>query len=107
MERALLPGGWQSIKNELSSLPGATLSNDIPGRAMKQLKRSLILVFFIGGVTYGEITALRWISKKYNKEIIIATTNITTGNHLLSQTMISNSDTVKNGKTERTFYKLN
>ena len=46
-------------------------------------KKTLILVYFIGGVTYGEIAALRWLAEKYNKEIVIATTNITTGKKIL------------------------
>lgn len=40
-------------------------------------------MYFIGGITRGEIEALRILSKNLKKDIIIATTNITNCNKLL------------------------
>jgi len=70
-------------------LPGALMYNVDRNKLSK--KKTLILVYFVGGVTYGEIAALRWLAEKYNKEIVIATTNITTGKKIL-QSLIYNVD---------------
>lgn len=42
-----------------------------------------IVVYYIGGICYGEIAALRWLANKYNQEIKICTTNITSGNRII------------------------
>ena len=42
------------------------------------------LVFFVGGVTYAEISALRYLSSlKDGHEYVVATTSIINGNKLL------------------------
>lgn len=33
---------------------------------IKTEEKKCIVVYFIGGVTYGEIAAIRWIAKKYS-----------------------------------------
>ena len=33
-------------------------------------KKQVILVYIVGGLTYGEITALRYIGKTYSKNIL-------------------------------------
>jgi hypothetical protein len=43
-----------------------------------------ILIYFIGGVTFAEITALRFLAKQRNVKIAIATTSIVNGNKLMS-----------------------
>ena len=45
-----------------------------------QQKIESILVFFVGGVTYGEIACLRSLSRILNKTILIGTTNIINSN---------------------------
>lgn len=45
-----------------------------------------ILVFFIGGVTFAEITALRFLAKQRKIKIAIATTSIINGNKLIECT---------------------
>jgi len=44
------------------------------------------LVFFIGGLTYTEVAALRWMSKQEGQygDIIVATTKLINGNSLLN-----------------------
>lgn len=42
-----------------------------------------VVVYFIGGVTYTEIAALRLLSKQKGCKIIIATTSIINGERLL------------------------
>ena len=39
-----------------------------------------ILVFFVGGITYGEIACIRKLSNSMNKSIIIGTTSIINNN---------------------------
>ena len=47
--------------------------------------RRVVLVFFIGGVTFAEISALRWLSQQYeNISFIVATTQMINGNSLLN-----------------------
>lgn len=46
-------------------------------------KERSILVYFIGGVTFAEITALRFLAKQRNIKIAIATTSIMNGNKLI------------------------
>ena len=52
-----------------------------PGSTGK--KRHSVLVYFIGGITFAEVTVLRYLAKTYNKDIYIATTNITNGKRLI------------------------
>jgi len=50
------------------------------------IHRRKVLVYFIGGVTYAEISAVRFLNKLYSdKEFIIATTCIISGRKVLKQ----------------------
>lgn len=62
----------------------AFLSPDIPNNITNkpQSERS-ILIFFIGGVTFAEITALRFMAKQRNIKIAVGTTSIINGNKLI------------------------
>lgn len=51
---------WKGIERELEIIPGPTLFKNISDKPNR--KKTLVLVYFIGGVTYGEITTLRWLS---------------------------------------------
>ncbi|KAJ3441109.1 vacuolar protein sorting-associated protein 33a [Anaeramoeba flamelloides] len=91
--------GWESIddiiKNQIGTHYGKV---DLPKSKEKKInsninqsnntKKKLCLVFFIGGVTYAEISALRILGQKENSnvEFIIATTNILNGNKLIQST---------------------
>lgn len=46
-------------------------------------KERSILVYFIGGVTFAEVTALRFLAKHRNVKIAIATTSVINGNKLI------------------------
>lgn len=48
----------------------------------KQCERA-ILVYFIGGVTFAEVTALRFLARQRNIKIAVATTAIINGNKLI------------------------
>ena len=70
VKRPLLPGSVKSSEKAVSS-------------SSKSKKR--LLVYYIGGITYAEISALRFINSQRNcpYEIIIAATSIIDGKQLL------------------------
>lgn len=77
--------GWNTIKSSLDALNAPTIYDEKKGNAFSNTtQRNVILVYIIGGVTYGELSAIRYIGKKYNKEIIVATTGVITGDRLVS-----------------------
>lgn len=47
----------------------------------------VILIYFVGGVTFAEISALRFVAQKKSIKIMIATTGIMNGNQLMKQMM--------------------
>ena len=83
--------GWQSLKSQINNLPGPTFEDfqaqliGIGGRhsstpsegSMLNVPR-VILVFIVGGCTYAEIAALRFLAQQEdnNVEILIGTTKI-------------------------------
>uniref|UniRef100_A0A034VX74 Vacuolar protein sorting-associated protein 33A n=1 Tax=Bactrocera dorsalis TaxID=27457 RepID=A0A034VX74_BACDO len=92
VEQTLKPLGWQTLKSQINNLPGPTFedfqaqligisgrhnsSTPIDGSALNIPR--IILVFFVGGCTFAEIAALRFLSQQEdnNVEFIIATTKI-------------------------------
>eukprot|EP00250_Pteridium_aquilinum_P019526 c24468_g2_i1 orf=167-1996(-) len=103
-----LKRGWQSIDGALKLLPGPLLERtqgnqsiaDAPLEANGQERhenngvavdgrRLLVLVVFIGGVTFAEISALRFLSAQEGMkyDLIIATTKLINGTSLL-QTLV-------------------
>lgn len=90
----VLREGWglpRNIEECIRILPGSTfhatqapMSNEVFPSQLN--KKDVILVFFIGGVTFPEISALRFLSQKYeNKSIIVATTNIINSNSFMEE----------------------
>lgn len=99
IEQSLKPNGWQNLKGDLNILPGpmfedfqapligiggrrASLTSEISSSDIPRV----ILVFFLGGCTFAEISALRFLAQQeeYNVEFIIATTKIMNKNSFLS-----------------------
>ncbi|XP_074319586.1 vacuolar protein-sorting-associated protein 33 homolog [Silene latifolia] len=93
--------GWRPIEEILKLLPGPHLEtkrgalsrissyeslsggSTTVGRAVVE-RRSLVLVVFIGGVTFAEISALRFLtSQDLAHDVIIATTKVINGQTLL------------------------
>ncbi|XP_045606207.1 vacuolar protein sorting-associated protein 33A [Procambarus clarkii] len=90
--------GWRAITGVLQLLPGTTLTEtqQLPS-ALRQRRGSggsvqsgseggTALVFFIGGCTYSEIAALRFLTSRVDQggpEYVIATTKIINGNSFL------------------------
>ncbi|KAH7315837.1 hypothetical protein KP509_21G067400 [Ceratopteris richardii] len=98
-----LKRGWRAIEGALKLLPGShlewsqeTLNVVDPGFEASGLerqdnsgvadgRRSLVLVVFIGGVTFAEISALRFLSAQEGMkyDLIVATTKLINGTTLL------------------------
>ncbi|CAD5124889.1 DgyrCDS13141 [Dimorphilus gyrociliatus] len=78
--------GWRSIEDVLSHIPGPTIqevqvANNPSSFSSSQPKCTL--VFFIGGVTFAEIAALRFLSQLDDApaEYIVASTSIINGDN--------------------------
>ena len=54
--------------------------------------RKVIMIVFIGGVTYAEVSALRFLAKSTGYKILIASTNTISGTQLVKQTMLEKSE---------------
>ena len=84
LERALNPG-WGLIQKEiLKNFPCEFIfPEDEKPVTEPQTDNNVILLVFIGGITYSEIAAIRYLnkSKKYSKyKFLIITTNVISGN---------------------------
>ncbi|MEQ2176360.1 hypothetical protein GOODEAATRI_027147 [Goodea atripinnis] len=78
--------GWRSIEEVLKMLPGSHFEErqQLPSglhKKRQQGENRTTLVFFLGGVTYAEIAALRFLSQMEDSgmEYIIATTKLING----------------------------
>ncbi|CAB4006211.1 vacuolar sorting-associated 33B-like, partial [Paramuricea clavata] len=86
VEQVYSRGGFLGLE-EVTKLLGETFhtrrgtSNRASSTA--QNKKKVILVFFLGGCTYSEITSLRFLAKQRGWKIIIATTSFTNSKRLL------------------------
>ena len=70
--------GWGSIKETLKKIPGET---DFPVDENEMInetnEKKFFLAIFIGGITYGELGAIRYLNKvNKNKKIIVLTTSM-------------------------------
>ncbi|CAH0484539.1 unnamed protein product [Peronospora farinosa] len=102
VESAIKPRGWSAVQEGLRQLPGASgevtqttgkRSGDDPAAsaAASNLdnfgteERKVLLVYYLGGVTFMEIAALRHVSRQPDcpYDIVVATTKIINGDTLL------------------------
>lgn len=99
VEHVVKHNGWSGIEELLRYLPGPTVEDIqfIPKGLMKKRspttdKHQVVLVYFLGGCTYAEISALRFLSQKEdsNTDYVIATTNFVTGQSMI-QSLISDT----------------
>lgn len=81
--------GWHGVDDAVLRWPGATF-DFLPIKEAPTIpddKVRTTVVFFVGGVTYAEIAALRLMSQQQQtRRFLIATTSITNGNDLLCNT---------------------
>ena len=78
IEKGISQGGWDSIKDILKKIPGeSNYPSDESEIFGNNIDKDFILVVFIGGITYGELAAIRLLNKKNrNKKFIVITTGI-------------------------------
>jgi len=88
--------GWRSKEKDevLKLLPGPIVEETQRLAAKDSGARlrdnTVTLVFFIGGVTFTEIAALKWLSKEDEQtygDIVVGTTKLISGNSLLTSVM--------------------
>ncbi|XP_078410262.1 vacuolar protein sorting-associated protein 33A isoform X1 [Cetorhinus maximus] len=86
--------GWRSIEEVLKMLPGPHFEErqQLPSglhKKRQQGENRVTLVFFLGGVTYAEIAALRFLSQMEDggTEYIIATTKLINGSSWIKSMM--------------------
>jgi len=91
IQQAIRPGGWKSLDELMRMLPGPTFeevqqlpSAVIAGAPAASSSGPVTLVFYIGGCTFTEIAALRFLSQmeQSNTQFIVATTKLINGNSI-------------------------
>lgn len=84
--------GWKGFEDVMAAIPGDTV--DVIQRkadestqgtsSQTDLKATTTVVFFLGGCTFTEIAALRWVGRQYKgRRFLIATTGIITGSGIM------------------------
>ncbi|KAI0640015.1 Sec1-like protein [Trametes polyzona] len=91
--------GWKGFEDVVASIPGETVDivQKLPGGPdgvavpsvstlmLPRERTTTTVVFFLGGVTYTEIAALRWVSRQNKgRKFLIATTGIINGNSMIN-----------------------
>jgi len=90
VQQCFKPRGWQSCKDVLEMLPGPTFEEKQgqhqPVGTVSSGDPKRCLVLFIGGCTFAEVSALRFLSQQEdsNVEYTVATTAMTNGNFFIS-----------------------
>ncbi|KIY73514.1 Sec1-like protein [Cylindrobasidium torrendii FP15055 ss-10] len=86
--------GWKGFEDVIASIPGEAVDIiQAPARGSQLSnsvrfgeKESITVVFFLGGCTYTEIAALRWVARQNKgRKFIIATTSIIRGSSLIDE----------------------
>ncbi len=73
----LTKGNWSGLSDIIKNWEGPSFSEGHTSvRKDTRRKDRIVLVYFIGGVTFSEINALRFIGSQLNYQFIIATTDI-------------------------------
>ncbi|KAK2461469.1 hypothetical protein APHAL10511_005932 [Amanita phalloides] len=81
--------GWKGFEDVVASIPGGTVDitrveGDPASAGLASEGVKVTAVFFVGGCTYTEIAALRWVSRQHQgRKFLIATTGIISGTSLV------------------------
>ena len=77
ISHVLTKGSWTGLQDVIKNWEGPAFSEDQTS-VRKDTKKNyrIVLVYFIGGVTFSEISALRFLGSKLKCHFIIATTDI-------------------------------
>ncbi|WOL09655.1 vacuolar protein-sorting-associated protein [Canna indica] len=92
----LLPGPHVDLKRSVSNSSSSQDANPVFQSNLDRIadgRRSLALVIFIGGITFAEIAALRFLSSQEGTgyDFIVATTKMVNGTTILETLMTNNS----------------
>lgn len=93
IQQCAKPGSWKAIRDILDLLPGPSFdehqSDDASAKNSDETKKTLVV--FIGGCTYAEISALRFLSQQEDatQEYMVATTSIINGNSLIKDSLLA------------------
>ncbi|OAX42105.1 Sec1-like protein [Rhizopogon vinicolor AM-OR11-026] len=89
--------GWKGFEDVLTAIPGKTFdivqkmppstnstTSSVTSLLRPQEQTTTTAVFFLGGCTYSEIAALRWVSRQNKgRKFLIVTTGIVSGDSLI------------------------
>ncbi|XP_060574678.1 vacuolar protein sorting-associated protein 33B-like [Ruditapes philippinarum] len=93
VEQVLQREGFSGMEEITKHIPGsvhADVKLRTPGKGIKGMTNQpgrpapVVLVYFIGGCTYSEIAALRFLGKQQGYKFIVATTSLFNGNSMLN-----------------------
>lgn len=97
VQAALRPSGWREIDDVLRQIPG--MHDEVTQRLPQGVDRvrldeqghprnRVVMVFFVGGCTFTEISTLRFLGRQMESvDFIAATTKVITGDRLLQSLM--------------------
>ncbi len=72
---------WKIMAKGLKLVPGDTIFPEVVRPC--PAKRPVVIVYFVGGVTYSEVAALRLLGQLENKEIVVCTTEMLNGDKMI------------------------
>jgi hypothetical protein len=78
--------GWKPLEDAMASIPGAVVDVTQKSEGTKHAQDNKVtLVMFLGGCTYAEVSAVRFLShlEKDRREFIVLTTEMINGNTLI------------------------
>lgn len=87
VEQILLKDGIHGYEDALKLLPGSTTTYTNP-HSKDPSQAKIVMVYFLGGVTFAEIAALRLLGKLKGYHILVATTATVNGNSLLENVIM-------------------
>lgn len=85
----VMNGGWHGITDVIRNWEGVcfTKHQNRSQRKERLPEKRIVLVYFIGGCSYSEVNALRFLSTKLNVQFVVATTDIVNWKKLLDSFM--------------------
>ena len=89
IQHASRPGGLKAIEETLKLLPGPMIEKQYPATTstIATSTRKVTLVYFIGGCTFTEISAIRFLGKQEEdsqRDYVVATTQLMNGTRFLN-----------------------
>lgn len=70
MTEYAIRNGWRTIMKGLKTIPGEIILPEIV-KECKTHPRPAVVVYFVGGVTYGEVATIRLLGKLFSTYFII------------------------------------